>query len=157
MTDPSSRERVEELYGIMSVYNGLFSIYARRVIPPALVGGSMGVIVAIFMSLSDLNLPFVLAVFYRAVAVSSLGVLFGAIYECVCITRMSERILGNLLSTDQKYLQDMASKEREAVMKRAKVFRPVLLPLGGFCSITMGVAKSSWHEIVNQVFFLFSL
>ena len=70
---------------------------------------------------------------------------------------MSEGILGNLLSMDRKYLQDMTRMERETVMKRANVFRTVLLPVGGFCYVIMGVAETTWDEIVNQVFFLFSL
>ena len=79
MTDLKSRERVEELYGVMSVYNGMFSIYVKRMTPPAIVCGSLAVIMGIFMSLSDLNLPVVLAIFCPVVAVASLGILFGAI------------------------------------------------------------------------------
>ena len=130
---------------------------AKVLSPAMLLAGCAGIIVATFMSLTHMQLSFFLQACYAISAVFCVGILFEQIYECVCFTRDSERIIERLLSMEQSHLRGMTRREMEAVMKRAKAFRPIMIPIGSFCDVTMAVIEVSWEEIMNQVLFLLSM
>ena len=148
---------MEDLYGIVSVYNMVGNVFAKVITPAMLLAGCLGIIVATFMSIGDLNLPLTLHVFCPFAALAAAVMVFEQIYEGVCFTRASQGIIARLLSTEEPCLKGMTKIQRTAVMKKAKAFRPVVVPIGGFCNVSMGVIQVTWDEVLNQILFLFSL
>ena len=157
LRDLQSRKLMEELYGTMSVSNKIGNAFAKVITPAMLSAGCMGIIVATFMSLGDLNLPFVLRLFCPFAALAAAGMVFEQIYEGVCFTRKSQEIIARLQSTDQLYLKGLSRKQKDGLLKRAKAFRPIVVPIGSFCNVSMGVIQVTWDEVLNQILFLFSL
>ena len=157
--DLESRKRVEQLYGQMSVYNGAILFpYLKSISAPEILIGSLAVIVGTFISLANgLHMPLLLLAFTPVVPLSAIALMFGQIHEGVCISRASENIIGQLLSPGQACLVGMARTEKIAVLKRARSFRALLLPIGGFCLFSISVIQVIWEEILNQILFLFSL
>ena len=130
---------------------------ARILSPAMLLAGSVGIIVTAFISLTHLQSALFLQAICALTAVMGTGIVFEQIYECVCFTRSSEQILARLRCADQLYLKGMTRMERLAIMKRAKAFQPIRIPLGGFCHVSMGVIRAAWEEILNQLLFLLSM
>ena len=152
-----SRKFVEDLYTAMSVFNRKLSVYIQIVMVPVVLCGSLGIIFATFLGLRHGDLPTLIYVFNAVSGPAGMLLLFGQIYEGVCVVRASDEIVAELLATDRPYLQGMTKRKKMAVLKRAEAFRAVSLPIGSFGHFSMHVVQGLWEEILNQILFLFSL
>ena len=117
----------------------------------------LAIIVSTFLSLADLNLPFPLHALYAFCAFSGTIIFFAEACELVGVEQKSQEIIDELLSVEQAHLQGLTWKGRVSAMKKAKAFKPVVIPIGSFCGASMDVARALWEEILNQILFLFSL
>ena len=151
------RKRIEDLYAVMLVCSKAGHDVAKVVTPALGLAGCLGITVATYLSLAELHLAFLWRIFSALSATAGAAIMFQQIYESVCFTRASQGIIARLLSMEQSYFQGMGRKERNAVMKRAKAFRPLVIPIGDFCNASMGVIEVAWEEILNDVLFLLSL
>ena len=153
-----SREIVEDLYESISVYTRIAIMDVARAITPGLfLTGCIGISLATFLALADFHLGFPLRTFYAFVSALTAAILFEQAYEGVTLTRESQGIIARFLSVKQLYFQGMPWKDRDARLKRAKAFRPICIPIGGFCNVSMSVIQVVWEEILNHILFLFSL
>ena len=135
-----------------------FGYNVAKVLSPAmLLAGCAEIIMGTFMSLTNLQSSLLLQGLYASSAALCVAILFEQIYECVCFTEKSRQIIERLLSLEQPHLRGMTRKEREAVVKKAKAFRPIMIPIGGFCHVSMAVIEVSWEEMLNEVLFLLSM
>ena len=157
LNDLNDRKLVEDLYITLTVGSKVGHDVAKVLSPAMLLAGCAEITIATFMSLTNLQLWLLLQACYTVGAVVSAGILFDQIYECVSFTQESQQIIERLVSMEQSHLRGMTRKEREAAVKKAKAFRPVLIPIGGFCNVSMAVLEVSWEEILNQVLFLLSM
>ena len=150
---------MEDVYQVMSVLGQVWHGVAKMTNPALLLVGSLGIILATYLSLADLHLAFFFHVLAALGAVAGAGVMFEHMHELVGYTRLSQGILARLLSLDESYLNGKTRKERIGILKRAKAFRPFLTPVGPrpFCNGSIGVNQVVWEEILNQVLFLVSL
>ena len=155
--DIASRNLVEGLYATASVYNRVMYEQLRVTSAPALLATSLGVIITIFLSLKGMDLPLFVYIFCQIAGTMGAILMFGQIYECVSIIRVSEGIIGGLLAPDRKYLCLMTRQTRMEIMKTAKAFRAAEFCIGGFCGASVEVIQGIGEEILNQILFLFSL
>ena len=147
---------MEELYITMSVYYSIGGAAAKTLTTPLVLAGCIGVIVPGFLSFKNFKLPIILVLFCPFSALTAALLVFGQTYEAVQFTRESEEMIARLLSTHQLYGKSMSKREMDVMMKRAKAFRPIKVPIGGFCYASMGVIQVCWEEILNQILFLLS-
>ena len=148
---------MEQLYGTMWVYGSALSAVSKVIIPTMLLSGGIGIVMMTFLSLRNFNMPTFLFLCVSSTALAGSLVMFGQIYEAVCITRASQAIISRMLSAEELDLKLMTKSERDEIMRRAKAFRLVQAPIGDFGYVSMSVFMACCEEILSQVLFLLSL
>ena len=153
-----SRAVLERLYNYLQHHHRVVQNWIKLMVPAAILGASLGVIVTTFVSIRYTELPLIFYVFFPYTAFNLMFAIFWVCYDVVhIIVRASEDVMGTLLSQDAKYLRHMPRAGRLEVLKRARAMRVLEFPIGEFTDFSLTLPVNIWDEILNQVFFLLSL
>ena len=155
MTD---RYKMEKSYGELMVYIKVLEVYLRTMLAPALGAGTLGVTVALFVSVKYTELPLHVYIFFPGAAAAGIMLTFLIIYEGIRLAKVSDGIKFQLAgSVDQQSLIGMTRLELKYIKRRARAYRPVALPINDFGTCSISVMFGLASGILNQVVFLLTL
>ena len=154
ITDVDSRNRVENLYRCMQVFNQGFRNWMKASVPPTIFGLSFGFILTMYVTVRDKELPTLAYCCFPVAGAFFMGIIFWVVYDAVVAKRASEEILGNLQSSTPRYMQRLDPVQRMELLRRAKAFRPAFFPNGDFGELTFELPVTVWEESVEQLLLL---
>ena len=151
-----SRQRLEQMYVQLEVFNRIGQVWIRFYFPPWLVTLATTVIIAAFFTIRFTQLPLFLYVFFPYIAVILMTLIFWQSYDMFCAIRTSEDVLAVLGRHEAPYFEHMTRAQRIEKMKRSKAMRPLVFPVAD-SDFSLNLPVSTWDEIINQTLFLLSL
>ena len=90
-------------------------------------------------------------------ALAFLAVVVWGLTDLLEATRNSESIILALQSKRKSSLGHLQLSEHMELLRRAKVLRPVAIPIGSFGNVALSTPVAFLEEILNQLLFLLSL
>ena len=100
------------------------------------------------------DIPSIFSAAFLFVTVMLMGVIFGASYDALQLTKAAEEVIANLHSVKNFHGGGLRGR---GVLKRAKAFRPIKYPVWVFGEFSIEVPIIIWDEILNQLLFLLTL
>ena len=131
--------------------------YTGFFIVPALFGISSFVVVAFYLSIQDVGLPWGLYLLFLWTGVTTFLVMFWFTYQLVLVVRTSEDVLEVLTRTPDKHFGVLEVNERKYAARKARAMRAFGYRMGNFGNFSLEVPIVMWEEIWNQLLFLLSL
>ena len=131
--------------------------YTRVYLFPNFVGCSTLVIVALYICIRAVGVPWWLYLFFISSCVTLLLLTFWLPYQFVLAVRASEDVVGVLTSLKDIYSGELSLNERKYLARKAKATRILGYRMGGFGNFSFDVPVVMWDEILNQLLFLLSL
>jgi len=157
VTDMAARSQVERLYICMQLHLQLFSGWVKLMLAPTLLGGSITVVVAMFVTIRHMELPIISYMWFPTAAVGFMITIFGMSYDILCTIRSSEAIISTLLEPEAQYMASLSKIARVRIQKRSRALRPVVIHVGDFGQFSVGLAVNMCEEILNQLLFFLPL
>ena len=156
--DIESREHVELLYIHMELFNKIFQIWVRSMLPLSLLSASCAILIQLYITIRHTDIPLIVYAVMPTSASITMVIIFIVSYDIVLVMRSAEGTLLQLQSSDSDYLvQQFPNKRvRRGIVKRARAMRPISFPLGNFAEYSLTVPVYVWEEILNQLLFLLS-
>ena len=123
-------------------------------IVPGIFSTSSSIIIAIFVTVRYTEIPILI---YKGAALIWFSFVIISIwfeFEVLTVIRSLEDIVQMLNNIDQPYFLQLPIKLRLYLSKSGKATRPAIFNIGDFTYYSIGVVKSMWDEIINQLIFL---
>ena len=141
----------------LGIFHVVAASYIGFFITPALFGCSSFVIVAFYVSIRNVGLPWWLYLLLLFTSVTTFLIIFWFTYQLVLVMRASEDIVEVLKTTPDKYFGVLGVSERNYSTRKARATRAFGYRMGNFGNFSLEVPIVMWEEIWNQLLFLLSL
>ena len=150
-----SRAVLERFYNNVQIRNQTVQTWIRFMLPPTICAATATAIISTFVSVQYTELPLILYIFFPFIAFTIMTVIFWLSYDANCGVRVTEEILGKLLSQHTEHLSPFPPAVRIQVMKRDRAMKALEFPVGDFAEFWLSLSAAIWDEILNQVMFFF--
>ena len=144
-------------YKRLEIFHVVAAEYTRFYLVPTLLSCSVLVIVAVFVCIRAVGLPWWLYLFFVSSSLTVLFLTFWLPYQLVLALRASEDIVGVLTSIKDVYSAELSWNDRKYLAKKARATRTLGYRTGDFGNFSLDVPVVMWDEILNQLLFLLSL
>ena len=154
----TKRQRGLHAYVQLQVYNVVFNEWVRIAVAPVLFSTGGFVILLLYIPLRySQGIPGFMSAGFTYLALAMLAVVLCGLTDVLGATRNSESVIRSLQSKRISSIGHVQLSEHPELLKRAKVLRPVAIPIGSFGNVTLSAPVAFLEEILNQLLFLLSL
>lgn len=150
------RHNVERLRICLDLHSKILNTWLSYVIPPMVLAFFCTIVVTSYVTLRHTGIPVYLYVFFPFTGATLMSFIFLFSYDAHSIVSCIDGLTAALLEPQARCFQWMRKAARDRVMKRAKAFRPFIIPLGPFGRFSLNFPIDFWEEVLNYLMLLLS-